>query len=356
MRLTTSVSALLCLFFAGCPEAELAALPDWSEGYPDGIDTEPEEDPNGEGQIRMRLVSNNLGWDTRLHLTNNPSEPCEVNFDDTSAGYRDIECTLDSNELDLHVGGMSFDLDIEGGACEWVSWSHYMYARIPTDLGADTVYVTIDSLGNKLTESHPVDELFLPVCTSTLYDYERDEVVACCEGRVDVEVTNVDNGDVYTGWRDFGRPFPACYGGAAFLEPSVDKDPITGMPLEMFELTNSKAFLQTFQFDAPGPKGYKSSVGLANYYDPADHGGGMPIGFTTGSAVPEYTYRCLDHAEEDLAIIRLTVKEWNEEAEFLVAGDAETTGTESGSGGPIDDIFDWAILTPGANEWVGSQD
>jgi hypothetical protein len=94
---------------------------------------------------------------------------------------------------------------------------------------------------------------------------------------------------------------------------------------------------------------YASNVALANYFEASDHSGKNPAAFQADFSRPYYEAYCLDDAEEILAHLVLSVREWNEEAEFDRNGDPDTTGTESGfQFGPraIDDLTDWKTLTP----------
>ena len=72
-----------------------------------------------------------------------------------------------------------------------------------------------------------------------------------------------------------------------------------------------------------------------------------PVQVTGEMAVPMYWFECLDDASELIARIELFVREWNEEAEFDIDGDPNTTGWETEwEDEPIDDVGDWATVTP----------
>jgi hypothetical protein len=72
----------------------------------------------------------------------------------------------------------------------------------------------------------------------------------------------------------------------------------------------------------------------------------MPVSFKGEFATPLYEIECTDDAKEEISLIQITVREWNEEAQFDVDRDPDTTGTEPGWNTPIDDIPDWDVLTP----------
>jgi hypothetical protein len=82
-----------------------------------------------------------------------------------------------------------------------------------------------------------------------------------------------------------------------------------------------------------------TNVQLANFWDLAD--GPRPDTLTQFPARPDYTFTCLDDAQEFLARIRLQVRERNEEVQFDTNGNPDTMGQERKFPSPVDDILDW---------------
>jgi hypothetical protein len=123
-----------------------------------------------------------------------------------------------------------------------------------------------------------------------------------------------------------------------------------GFPLPYFIYSDQEPWVEHAIFDGISDK-YSSNIALANYFDPADHEGEAPAGLSAQFARPFYTVDCLDDAGETIAHIRLTVREWNEEAEYFALGDPDTSGREAGFQAgliEIDDRSDWATETPDA--------
>ena len=340
----------LGLLSVGCGKDKRAdnPLPDWSAGF---------ENPEGSGDGRVVAVpagafglaeATDVTYDTRIRITDTDN-PCEVFPDGTTGGYEGIDCTLDIAELDLFGAGLDFDLFVPAGGCQYVVYRHYMYEAWEIGVGPVSVTREIDANGNILSETNSVDGD--PTCE---FDYSKQHPDApnCCTGVYTVTVTNTDTSQVTTSETRYWGGNPAdCYNGAAYIDPEATFTE-NGWPTGKIVNTAGDAWNKRFHWDLLADK-FFGNVPLANYYDPAEHSGTMPAGLAGIFAVPTYNFYCYDHAEELLAEIRLTVKEWNEEVEFYADGDPDTTGVEALSGTPINDRADWADATPDSVSFIG---
>jgi len=354
-----TIALAIVLAMWGCkelPPRDTDRLPDWSDGMDTDTDTDSDSDTDTDTDTDT-LPANpfaltaapDVRYDTRLEETS-VGTPCAVVPGETAADYVDMDCTLDIAELDLYGNALDFDFIVAAGLCEFVVYWHYMYEAWEVGIGPTEVSWSIDGAGNIF---NPVNATTngSPICE---YDYSRLYLDApnCCLGTYILTITDVASpADPQISPPLFWGGVPSdCYDGAAFHDPEAiyTND---GWPVARILYLNQDSWTKRFHWDLLATD-YYSNVPLANYYDPADHGGTMPAGFTGDWARPYYTFQCYDHAEELLAQLKLSVREWNEQSEFYDEGDPDTTGTEPVTGLPIDDRMDWATGTPGNTTWI----
>jgi hypothetical protein len=336
------------------------ALPDWGAGYegdggvPDGgPDGTADGGPDG-GDLRMALFSaDDIGIPTRLYEQGTTTD-CAIDIDGTREGRQEIICRMEWNELDLSANGLVFDLHVPAGACEWLEYWYYQYEAFPTGDGPATVSYTVDDLGQYTNEVNSIHGE--PYCSTDYRRWTNPEWPNCCEGTYVLTVTDAETGEQTTyPPQSWGGRASACYDGAAFADDEAvfDRD---GWPVRKYVFLARAAFDKRFDKIGPSALDYHTNVAFANYYDPADHDGTEPAGFTGEHSEPYYNFYCLDHAEEVLGSIRLVVREWNEEKEFDANGDPDTEGLEPGTNYPINDLWDWKDATPGSTTWIYDND
>ena len=342
-----SLAGVACTSSNG-DSGSLAALPDWSAGY------DPDTSNGAGGSVVVTdfglLAPTDVNYPNYLHKKGDWSAPCVITPGETAAGYQHIDCTMDMDELDLFFQGLAFDFTVPADTCDYAVWHHYQYEAWEVGQGPTVVSVTTDANGNVVSEKNAVNGQ--PYCQ---YDYSAGGTgdPNCCLGNYVMYTTNasgVTSVSLSTSW---GGRASTCYAGAAFDDPEAVFD-LDGWPVSTFvPLTNQGNFAKRFQFDGLSSK-YSTNVNLANYYEPADHDGTMPAGFTGDYVVPNYVFLCYDHAEELLGEIDLSVQEWNEQDQLMAdgTGDPNTVGTEPITGLPLDDREDWATATPGSATWI----
>lgn len=357
----------LALLLAGCPLPLRDDLPDWSEGFEDGADADTDDTGVAPVPGAFAVLAppvDDIGWEVRLHETGDYEAACAIEFESTptAAEYQERDCTLDIRELDLYGGGLDFDFSVPDNLCEFVVWRHYMYEDWEVGIGPTTVKITLDAEGEIVAEENAFNGE--PFCT---YDYSTAfaDGPNCCLGSYQVELwseggTEADEISPPVAWG--GTPAD-CYDGAAFIDPEATFTE-DGWPQGRIVFVDRDDFEKRFHWDALSGQPYVGNVALANFVDPADHGGGLPAGLRGFEAQPYYLFQCYDHAEELLAEIRLVVREWNTQAEFDkiladppdASGDPDAVGTEPVSGHPLDDRSDWATATPGADLFLMNSD
>ncbi|MBN2526784.1 MAG: hypothetical protein JXR76_10340 [Deltaproteobacteria bacterium] len=339
---------MVVVFLCGCDtETQRKPLPDWSAGYDNGdtsvvvtaddtdiIEGNTQDLPNGFGLG----VPWDVSYPVRLRLHNTADHPCIAGGDYPP----DALCIMEINELDLYVLGLVYDIFAPFGMCEFIWYGSYMFENWQVGNGPTEVSWTLDASD---TDNPIKDEVNsqggVPYCP---FDYSKEDGPNCCLGKYVQTVVNGQTGEVMTREGDWGGNAVDCYAGAAFIdrEALFSED---GWPLSRYIYTDRQAIVKRVEYEGLSAK-WHSNVLLANYYNPADHANDMPVAFKGFASNPYYEFACLDDAEEIVARIRLVVQEWNVEAEFDIDGNASTTGVEGIWNTPLDDVSDWATVTP----------
>lgn len=339
-RRIRSASAALAfsLLALACDEPEeREPLPDWSDGYPDA--SAGLEQPSNAFSIAL---SSSMEYTARLGQRDALTRPCAIAPAEAPAV---LDCLADMNELDLWVLGFAYDIHVPQGMCDFILHVPYMFANFETGQGPTRVSYTVNADGTFSDEVNAMNGK--PYCQYN-YSFENAQAPNCCFGSYTLAITSAATGKVTTTVGDWGGRRGDCYYGAAYVEDGAVKDP-EGVPMSRFIYTHRSEHVEHIKFDGVSDK-YPANVAHANYYDPADHAGGMPAALAAPGAHPYYEAYCLDDAEEIIAHLRLIVREWNQEAEFEVMGDPDSEGVEAAfEDGPIDidDLYDWKVLTPG---------
>lgn len=353
-----------CALAACGDDNERSPLPDWSDGYEQGgpMAGPPGSTPDGGLTADGGVTDLNapppdtfairhaaaVVWPLRIRdrdaLARGKTKACFVEKGDPAtelvfAKNKKVRCLIDSDELDLHQLGLQFDVVVPEGMCDFVLRSAYIYENFETGVGPTKVSFTRQEDGSITDEVNAIDGK--PYCR---YDYKffDDDLPNCCYGSYTKEVKSAKTGKVSRSLGKWGGgKLGDCYYGGGYLDERAEFD-TEGFPvLETVYVQRQAAVLnEVFK----GPDGaYSSNIALANYYVPEDHGGRTPAALRSGLSRPMYSYYCLDDAEETIAYIEITVREWNEEVEFDADGDPYTTGTEEGWNLPVTDrINDWS--------------
>jgi len=372
---------VLLALAAGCSLPDRAPLPDWDIGNEDTDPVPPDTDVEDTGETDVPdtdtgvedtdwvndtavdtgafslAIPTDLLYPMRVRkmspTTHQPlNEACEVPLGAVGEDA-DIECVVDVNELDVVALGLGIGAYAPEGMCEYFVHQHYIYESWEVGLGPEFVSFTVNDDGSVTDEVNSLNGQ--PICD---YDYTDSypshmDPPNCCLGNYEMTVTYED-GNVEVSHGQWGGDALDCYSGAGFLDlDAIFTD--DGWPARVYTYVGEEEYWQPFQFDTSFDK-YLTSVPFANWYTPGQHDGTMPGPLAGVYAQPYYEVACADHAEEYAARIRYYVREWNEEAEFLIDGDPNTSGTEDDVSGPLDDWSDWAVLGPGDDVFPMGQD
>jgi hypothetical protein len=343
LKLVAAACAIACITGACDEDNERKPLPDWSDGYPDAGGGDGADEPVNAFAIRF---PDKADFHARLGQRAALDQPCAIARDDAPA---ELECLADMNELDPWVLGLKYDIEVPDGMCDFILHVPYMFENFLIGVGPDRVSYTVQANGTFSDQVNAMDGK--PYCE---FDYTREAPHApnCCLGNYVLQITSAATGQVTTSRASWGGRIGDCYYGAAYLEKGVAKN-ADGVPMPRYRHTKRSEHIEHIEYEGASDK-FPANITHANYYIPADHADGMPAGLATAGARPYYDAYCLDDAEEVIAHLRLSVREWNEEAEFDVRGDPDTVGVEEDfEHGPIqiDDLADWKALTPGGDSF-----
>lgn len=352
-----AASSLLLLCGAavlGCSELpEREPLPDWVGGQDDTDDpddTDNPQVPTGTFTLTAPTVEE-IGWQVKLHRNGNDwGAPCSVTVPENYRDQVSLDCTLEIQEMALFGGGLDFDLSVAPSQCSFLTWFHPMYQAWPIGEGPDTVSVTMRADGVIIEETNALNGK--PLCDFD-HSWTHEDGPNCCYGPYEYSVLNpAGEYIVKPEIRFWDGELSECFNGAAYLdsEATFTDD---GWPTGKIIHVEQFGYNHRFHWENLSTQGYTSNVPLASYYDPANHDGGPPAGFRHPVSLGHHLFECWDEAEENLARIRLTVREWNTEEEFAKGpeGDPHKTGTEP-DGGPLDDRADWSVATPGSTDFI----
>jgi hypothetical protein len=311
-------------------------------------------------------------WDPETQQVNE-GEACQVDLEGLQAGDHVLQyCIMDVNELDLKLLGYPLDVNIPAGTCDWYEAQWYQYEDWPTDYGAGQLNIVINADGTVVDDSNTF--LGAPVCFA--FDH-RPYGPNCCLGSWTMTVDNRLTGEIYDLQGQWGGIAGDCYDGTSYVMANYGFDD-DNFPLNENVFLDKSAFTESYQV-VGDPAEYSTNVGLANYFDPADHAGEAPAGLNkidlNGNGLEDpgdramkswkwNSFYCKDDADDIYAEIRLVVREWNTEEEFnkRSGGDPDVGGFEPGPANDPDardgwdDWDDWETLAPSNVVWTYDND
>lgn len=330
-------------------------LPDWQDGYPDtGMVAPPPTSPELEGIVTIAPVLNFQG---RFGLAEDQTQPCTY---DTKAGFSEVRCQLDANELDLYFHGWGYDVLVEAGTCTYLGVHNYMYQAWNVGTGPDTVRIEYGPNGEIVNEVNAVNGV--PSCEFD-HSLRNPDYPNCCYGTYTYEV--VLDGFAATPQTRFwaGGPVGQCYDGAAYYS-NITQFLDNGVPARIiFDVNEATNSTTSVTFAGPIDNLEATNIPVANYVDPLDP---TPVGFGGTWSVPLYEIECLDDAEEVQVRFLIEVRDWDTVEQFDLEGDpdigvragpGEPSPLEpNGSGSPLNDRWDWRDFTVEAIDWVEFRD
>ncbi|MEN0063465.1 MAG: hypothetical protein AAGA48_15040 [Myxococcota bacterium] len=358
MTLHRSVLMTVSLFAFACQPTDAPELPDWSGGFPnnDPPTVAPTDtDPPLAGLVTIAPV---LEFDGRFGLADDLEQPCAY---DTTAGFGEIECRLEAEELDAFFEGWGYDVLVESGTCTYIGVSNYMYQAWGIGEGPPVVRYTIEANGNCIDEIG--SQNCQPYCEFN-YSTLDPSLPNCCYGQYTsiITVAGVQNVAPAQAWG--GGDIGDCYDGAAY-NSNITELAANGIPKPiLFELEETVNNTVSVEFDGPIEGEYASNIPIANYLNSDDP---IPVAFQGFYSRPDYVVECLDDAEETLARFILKVQDWDTVAEFeSLEGDADIGAKPgpgkpaplegNGSGDQLNDRWDWHDFAIDEIDVVGFRD
>jgi hypothetical protein len=244
-----------------------------------------------------------------------------------------VDCYLDAEEWTLFSQAYSLHYHVPSNMCSYVSFDPFYFVNRDTKWttsltkytdknGAIGSAVGADNLVSS-TDFGCYTEKGDPVCCVGEYP-ERSFVWNTTNNAFDQPTVTIVN-----------RTIDKCLGG-----PATTSQPKTkfGVPRRTFQFVEGKGISAEYKFDALVD--HQVSTGwVANYFNPAEHGGGPPQAFdfdidkdagVKKYGQPYYTIACHDSAWETLATIRIQIREWNTKTNYLARKTEPTKHDEVG--------------------------
>ncbi|MCO4744881.1 MAG: hypothetical protein KC912_08830 [Proteobacteria bacterium] len=356
------VIALLALSACTTVDPTENQLDDWTPGVPttggDTGDTGTIDTANPGGLLKITPV---LAYDGRFGTVADPDLDCEL---DTTGGYAEQSCQLEANELDLYFHGWAYNLSIPANTCDYLSIISYYYQAWSMGTGPTLVEYKVDESGQWLSDtSNSVGGA--PTCE---FDHSglQNPGPNCCYGEYQVQVTVVAAGGGETVQPisppiEWGGGAPgSCFEGAAYHSSATELTEDGFPKVLVVDIDESADSNFSVSFDSPLGLQVGSNVTVANYLEA---GAAIPAGRAVG--IPEYYVSCVDQAAEVRGRFAMTVREWDEEAQFDLESEGDpNSGIQSapgaaapeesnGSGSLINDFWDWQDFGLNSIDFVG---
>lgn len=294
-------------------------------------------------------------------VTDDFTKECVV---DDSSLSTDITCIVEAKELDLFYHGVRFNVNVPQDMCEYVTITRpYYYNFIPGD-GPSIVIDNRLGSSDVTVASITADAGTLKVGTVTQdsiycdYNYGSSSNPAyiengpnCCAGDFDAYVTDSE-GVVSSSSSSWGGKHSSCLRGPAMQLDNFNGFYSNGFPKSKIYNVLSTGLNKYYSVISPLSVGLGTNIHVANYFNPAQHGAtaGIPACMVAMNGAPAtnpyHLFECFDRAGETLASIKVMVRDWDEDAEYLLgaAGDPDSGG--AGLANTFLDLKDLGNTTP----------
>ncbi len=296
------------------------------------------------------------GTNYYIHKAGDFDSACVVNAADIGTGLANtfIDCIIEVEELEGAYGGesgISMVMNVPPSMCRYVSYLPYYYFGLDYGVGPTAVVANFDadsnfvSAGSSITGPGAFDSDGKPICD---YDYQEAKGPNCCFGTYSyTEITPTATTVTSKKWG--GKPGNCAAGSGAVTAPRSNP---ANLPMRTYYF-KPNGFNEEFTTSKRSTIDADSSLFYANYYS-----GAAPAAFKLSSSYqgnPYYTWYCLDDAHEEIARIRVQIREWNEITEFALgsSGDPDTSGFEAVSGALINDFDDWLDVITNGDSFPG---
>ncbi len=361
----TMMILLLILFLFSCEEVIDESLTSTS----DEDSTVVSENPGEQGTFKLEVVKASTADTHILHkvdtATSNFETECSISGQLDKNNPTIIQCALDVEESNLYFSGFTVKFSATEGYCEGVSYRPFTFFRkMPGSstigTGTYTKHVCNGCEGNGCNPNLTGVPDLVAACT---YNHENDSGDAyqpnCDNGNLTVDIVtynDTDNDGICDGPTILTSEEVSCGGNpaACISGPILDiseADPLIGQEGVLYRDTDqaSTGMSQNISVAAPFDGGFKTNLNIANYKHECNDGSsnedysllnlisqintdfptpaensnleayavnalnGKFYSDKTGvmSPNPFYTFICRDHAYDPLAIIYLSVRDFD---------------------------------------------
>ncbi len=347
----------------------------------------PTPTPTPTADFLSVTVGNSADIQSYMHVDSSFASQCKISSDATSS--EDIVCLVEVPEGDIYYHGLELTYNVPAGMCTFLRRSPYWFYNQESGYGPDslTIAVSANTTGVVSAYTCSVDggaagacggqkEITVNQSTSTptcVYDKTSTGGQNCCFGKYTFTInkTNTDTSvtTTETSEKSWGGDYKTCIGGSGrtdwtgYESTSMDKN----IPVDLIDDAED-GILSKYKITAPiKTTNNRKNYDIANFYTPAlhSHDGYVagtvstlpyfidPIDDRSGSLMysgsDSYSFVCLDQAYEVLHRIRVYVREWDTEDDYLafksssgvtVAPDRANDGTCPTADNVCNNIYD----------------
>lgn len=281
------------------------------------------------------------GTNYYIHHASDFDKECTVPSTATTYADAFITCIVEVEELEGAMNSINTVLNVPPSMCKYVTYRPSFYFGLDYGSGPTAATVRFDTNGTFVggTITGGPGYFTGDGVVKCNYDYSYSNGPDCCYGNY--SLTTVNNfgttNDTTTALSSWSGKAGNCAAGAGMTGTLSET---TGLPVTTYYF-KPNGFNDEFKIGGRTVIDGNSSLYYANYYS-----GPTPAAFKSAGTYPGnpyYEWYCLDEAHEEIARIRLQIREWNTMSAFLLKslGDPDTTGTEPLSGDSINDFYDW---------------
>jgi len=341
----------------------------------------PEQEKPAENSAGFNIqvqYKDNTGYSYVMHKgdgspTDDFNAPCVV---DNAALSADIKCVVEAKELDLYYNGVGLRFNVPQNMCEYLSVNRPAYYNfLPGDGPTTVIDNRTNSLGSVTINGITAAAGQLKVGTATKtsmycdFDYMNSSnpnykagAPNCCVGDFDLYTASVSGSTVTVSpaqKSNWGGKYANCLAGSAMQRDNANNFLSTGYPIAKIYNVLTNGLNSAYFVTSPYSLRLSKNVYAANFFKPSEHPtNSVPVSTAAvGNAVavnPYHEFVCYGRSQEIKARIRVLVREWNSDAEYNLGatGDPDSTGNESGFGGPaMNDFLDFLDILDTATSY-----
>ena len=232
-----------------------------------------------------------------------------------------VDCYVEAEEASFYTRDFSLHYHVPSDMCTYLETSPFYFINRKTKFVQGSMNVFVDKNGTIGAS----DTNFDGVVDSNFDCDVADGIPLCCVGKYLENTYKWDlaqNAYAPATSATVDRKINACLGGPAMLT-----QPLTDFGLPMPTVQNVKETGISDEYKLSPIIGHLGGTVAwnVNYFDPAQHGNGPPTAFShniAGGATslvvgnPYYSFTCYDSAWENIAEVRIQLRDWNTKAAY----------------------------------------